>query len=534
MSAPLDSGQTKFLPAALPLLEDGEYQVKVQQTVHSPQSSELPGAGVSFWVKGPRFALNPKDVFSQHPSPGKVGAFGNELPHIVLSRKTLPWERSIDDQSPPAPPAVPTPWLALLVVDEHDPGAPTSTSDHWVSSGTVGDLLPENQGGYCPSTTFGPQLLNIGDGSPLDPWEKVSDACHYIDLPTALFSQIAPSLEELTLLSHVREVNTGHQAIDDIKADGSYAVVVSNRFPYSESYNPPPTGLGVKNTVCLVSLEGLQKNLPGGEAIPDTYTHVRVAVLSHWSFFDNGGDNVQAMLEKLDVGPLNRTGTWYPGSESPSPTPTPQNPAPFSSYVDCAFTMGYTALNHNTRVGERVVSWYRGPLRPFFTGSGANQRFLSSDAALEYSPDSGMFDVSHAAAWQLGQLLALQSKQFATALYNFRRNALAKYATQKSLARIHQTSKQVLRSGESETEGKILDDFTRWLGSGELVEVLTKTGEEGSGAVASVVDKVEAALETVEEAIDEVEEKFREPDPALEVRRALDATSGTTQATATA
>jgi hypothetical protein len=39
---------------------------------------------------------------------------------------------------------------------------------------------------------------------------------------------------------------------------------------------------------------------------------------------------------------------------------------------------------------------------------------------MAYNPDTGMLDVSYAAAWQLGQLLALQNGNFAQMLYNWK------------------------------------------------------------------------------------------------------------------
>ena len=83
--------------------------------------------------------------------------------------------------------------------------------------------------------------------------------------------------------------------------------------------------------------------------------------------------------------------------------------------------MGYTALNHSTRLGEKAVSWYRGPLVPLDLSKQTNFIFRpAADAALRYSPLDGMMDVSYAAAYQLGRLLALQDRHFATALYAYR------------------------------------------------------------------------------------------------------------------
>ena len=83
--------------------------------------------------------------------------------------------------------------------------------------------------------------------------------------------------------------------------------------------------------------------------------------------------------------------------------------------------MGFTAYNHHTRMGADTVSWYRGPLTPYAPQKGINVPVFSSDALLRFNPDTGMFDVSYAAAWQIGQYLGLQSKAYSAALYNWKK-----------------------------------------------------------------------------------------------------------------
>ena len=44
--------------------------------------------------------------------------------------------------------------------------------------------------------------------------------------------------------------------------------------------------------------------------------------------------------------------------------------------------------------------------------------YTGPDAASAYDPQTGLFDVSYGAAWQLGQLLALQNSGLANQLYH--------------------------------------------------------------------------------------------------------------------
>ena len=87
-----------------------------------------------------------------------------------------------------------------------------------------------------------------------------------------------------------------------------------------------------------------------------------------------------------------------------------------------AFAMGYLPLGHQLRHGGQTVSWYRGPLAPYAVTTALELPIASADAAARYDPQTGMFDISYGAAWQLGRLLALQNESFAMALYNWRRH----------------------------------------------------------------------------------------------------------------
>ena len=81
-----------------------------------------------------------------------------------------------------------------------------------------------------------------------------------------------------------------------------------------------------------------------------------------------------------------------------------------------ALALGYAAADYRTRLGERTVAWYRGPLLPVAMQPNPQPPFRDAEAALVYDPDTGMFDVSFGVAWQTGRLLALADREIATAL----------------------------------------------------------------------------------------------------------------------
>src|SRR5262245_1514942 len=125
----LTPGSVRFYDNSMPPLQSGAYQISVEQAVLDPSgrlTSELPSKpfiqNQAFDVLGPRFRLDPLDVFSVHPPASSVGEFGEQLPQIVLTRRTLPWERRLGPRAPES-----VPWLALVLLDEseiHDGGDP--------------------------------------------------------------------------------------------------------------------------------------------------------------------------------------------------------------------------------------------------------------------------------------------------------------------------------------------------------------------------------------------------------------------------
>ena len=264
----LAAGMIQFHQWCEPPLDPGDYTVNVTHTV--PELADEPVAQGSysnefqFSVAGPRFALNPSEIYAVYPPKGQIGDFSNSLPHVVFTRRTLPWERSIT----PGPRAQTDrlPWMALLVFSAEDFSTATLPNGAFpeVTLQKVGELINP------PATAdfVGPQLDTDANGKALDreglaAYESTNDLCNTIDLPWDLFQSVAPSAEDLGYLAHVREVNTDHKETVSFLADGWFAVVLANRFPQPEIAGTEPP-LAVENRAYLVSLEGMKDYLPGG------------------------------------------------------------------------------------------------------------------------------------------------------------------------------------------------------------------------------------------------------------------------------
>ena len=127
--------------------------------------------------------------------------------------------------------------------------------------------------------------------------------------------------------------------------------------------------------------------------------------LAIWRFVDQtDGKNFKGLVEGLASGPLRLSGKDDQTSDQ-------------AKEINAVLEFGYVPLPHQTGQGYHTIAWYRGPLVPHFLPTEPrNEVYTCADAALRYDSHQGLFDVSYAAAWQLGRLLALQNQPFARAV----------------------------------------------------------------------------------------------------------------------
>jgi hypothetical protein len=415
--------QVVFIQFEKPPLQSGEYTVTVEQKV-SLQSQPF-SVSRRFAVSGERFVFADEDINSVFPPNLANGEFSGSLPHVVFNRRTLPWERnSIAGQSD-------APWLSVLLFnkDQQPPvqrlkamdlvpvGTPIKVEG---SQKTGTGTMPS---GYQSYPGF--ETLNYG--------ELPDDTCNVIDIPVALFNQIAPAKEDLPYLAHTRVTDTISKAGNGASTEDSYfAVVFANRLPVGQS----------DSYAYLISLENFSAYLPssdGANHIPEGIQYVRLLCYRSWGFTTNTLDqNFKALLENLNKdadGKQELTTLQFPfAGKAPSKTEVEQalvsqtngtlTDEQADTLVKNAFAMGYLPADHHLRHAGHTVSWFRGPLAGYQIRETVAFPFSCPDAANRYNPETGMFDVTYGAAWQLGQLLALQNKNYATALYNWKRGEL--------------------------------------------------------------------------------------------------------------
>jgi hypothetical protein len=387
----------------LPTLAAGEYRVtatpalKTEKAGGTNETKEIQLATQAvtetFHVGGPRYALTGSEAYSCYPAPGQIGRFYDTLPHIVFDRCTLPWERLIKGSDPTAPH---DPWLALILLTDTDFTHEPKPRVPPIVSGTLARITQPEANVIVPDIT-----LDVYD-------DKDKDLCQTIDLPAHVFSAVMPRKEDLQYLAHVREVHTGNKETWSLLKEGKFSVVICNRFPETQAIATGEKDWGIVNTMCLVSLEGWGGYLDG-KTPPPNGTNCRLLVLGSWQFTCQGSSAFKSLMTRLDDKSLL------------SPPLLSGNAGQALTHVNTAFRMGFAPVNHNLRNEDKTISWYRGPLVPMLYERSMSYADIScADAALRYNNETGLFDASCAAAWQLGRLLALQDQAFAQALCRFR------------------------------------------------------------------------------------------------------------------
>jgi hypothetical protein len=447
----LQPDKIEFVQYHQPGLKDGDYEIRVDQELHTNESDQqkiFPTIFTSqknFTVSGERFELKPADIQTVFPPEGSLGEHSNVLPHIILNRSTLPWERMADKDREDIP------WLVLLLFDGEEKlsGAiekqdfltkyaalnqPTIEGEaawNHLLDGNVGWLKARNDqtGGAVirakerrasqnlndafaglqsqietildQSRT--PQILRLNDltkqsgdalkwpGVQLEAGQHIDDKVTVIDVEKSLLEQMLPLENDLSWLSHVRQ---GKDAADAVTGD-ELAVIIGNRLPLK----------GGSSSVHLVSVEGRYRNgiFDYQDAAADHL--IRLVSLKSWSFAClDKKRSFKGLLENLD--------------HNPSALRLPQDAPPGAKEH---LSIGCVPLPHYLREGSKTVSWYHGPLISGENKTGITLPVRAADELVRYNLASGIFDVSYAAAWELGRLLALQNKQLSVSLYNWKR-----------------------------------------------------------------------------------------------------------------
>jgi hypothetical protein len=445
-----------------PPLVDGSYRIDVVTNVtFDGQQAPLSSSSGYFDIEGPRFTLPATDVAAVYPPRNGHGGFDEYIPQIVISRRTLPWERRLTSdpsaigtpksranpltpEPNPFPPVPgqpqefgPAPWLALLVFQEGEY--------------TLHQNVPLKS--VVPTDVY--QRLEVPDGI----------VCDSVEVEWLLLQSLLPSLDELTLLAHVRQVNVDDKELNAASGDGLYAVLMSNRIPAPNAKfraclvsleerddlvqaDPPPVAapifIGVfenpvfhnsqaknpdeaaQNPVAARNESRVDAGDPqvfGKEAnvtilatvadrnvatsvgvvaspIYQFYIPTRQLVLLHsWTFECTGVGTFRDYVQRVNVSTLGTV-------EEPGHPPV----------IDT----GHIPMTVLDRAGVEENVWYRGPLVPVpLTRDPLT--YHSADQCRRVTPETGAEDISYAAAFECGRLLAAADPRLGQELMRWRR-----------------------------------------------------------------------------------------------------------------
>lgn len=411
MTDPPPADLLRFLQWHRPAIAAGDYTIQVTQEISAPgitEDNRFVGPEMSFSVRGERFALPPVEVHAVFPPRGSMGDHSKVLPHVVLRRSTLPWERRAD---PNDKPDEAVPWLALLVFHEGEIGEPKTMS--------LADATNPKFPDYNPNFHhFEPERGQTADDLVLT----------VIDVRKELLGEMLPSKKELAYLAHARTRTRNEPAdilpskpelalLTPARGGEELAVIIANRLPKPQGFS----------TAHLVSLED---HYSGGEfEFKDAKNEDSVRLVSLASFRFGCFDPKQSfteLLRALDGATLLRLiGGARPGPQDQIPSTLRLPAADYPNATDSAgeqLALGAVPMRYSLRQGQTTAAWYHGPLAPAKNPLPAATRApaRTSDELLRYSPRTGMFDVSYAAAWEIGRLVALRNKKFSVGLHHWK------------------------------------------------------------------------------------------------------------------
>lgn len=403
-----------------PAMKEGRYEVEIIENtnVKEKDNSITFRDQVDMVVTSRRFRLQPDEIYSVYPPKNSSGEYTGCMPHIVLNRSTIPWERRMF----PGDTQKSCPWLMLLLLKEGEPYQKKEMSIKKALGGVDDPLL----------------YMGKEDHLSEEGLEKEGDTCTVLDISADFAATILPSWEEAKLLSHGRLVTLENKVTDASVKDGWFSCVIANR--YVRDWNEEVS----KYTACLVSIKGLEEllrtdNLKDRKCSIGKAEMVRLFVLYEWKFDSTVSPySFSSIICNLKAGTLGGTVKG---------TVTDEN-------LKDILERGYYPVNHKIRDGSKTVSWYRGPLLPQCELREPFYCHVFSDQLSKYDPDIGMMDMSYASAWQLGRMLAFQNQSLCKVLIRWRFENYRRAAQKKQ----EQDIKQVIyQNGKEKAQQQSLE-----------------------------------------------------------------------------
>jgi hypothetical protein len=496
---PLDKGDMRLYPSIRPRLNAGAHTLRADQSISG--GGAIDPVERHLVVDAPRFSMAGAEVLSMFPPPNAVGAFANRLPQIALKRRTLPWERAPRTLAEPIEERAP--WLALVVLADGEGNFRTGVPVDQAMPADVRSRMGVGETGTCdvievsrtvvdkvfPREDELELLCHVREVDLLDTEFATSDDDGFVSVvissrlprPQTSYGAYLVSLEGR--LDELPDPGAGgfsdaieggprvfpperiRTAIEAARVGGGSAFLTAA--PAGESKRALPA-LGWARAADAATPAGLAAEAgaatPAGKfagfgahdidvsKLEVAVEVLRFPVLAHWEFTCDEGGDFQSLMTHLDVGLL---GTVPAGPEQPPPDAPPARP------IEVAPT-GHTSLAHLTRGGEPAVAWYRGAFTPREVRRRERDEppYHAADQARRIAEDRRE-DLSEAAAFEIGRLLALADPRFVAELQAWRRSGYLVNRSRSVLDHI----------GLLERVGEAQEALGRRLGAGVLAAV---------------------------------------------------------------
>ena len=471
----VDEGTFRLYPHVDPPLPAGDYRVRGTQQMSAAGKGSLPTATQDTYVRvrSPRYLLPPDQVLSTFPPAASEGAYGSRLPQVAIKRRTLPWERDLAGE-----PST-TPWLALVVIAEGEgvlqsnqpvaacvtpgrslPGrADTELASYLeVGKSVVERLFPTRKDvpllAHARQVDISDTELMMGDDDgfiavvianrlPVAGRDEngAEVPVKYLACLVNLEGQFDLLLEEAPppapaylwplvtvprtlgmaewdhIVSDTPSIAREQVGSDVLRSPGSAARTEMTRLVASpdglSSVREPTRGWSLEAPRETSNVYATMAKDFSLRVVADTVRlaepRYRFPVLLHWSFTSAGDTTFRTLMENLDSGLL--------GTVPPADAPSGVRQPPLE-----VVETGHVGLTHQTRIGDTVRSWYRGPLVAHPTADEPGGRLPlahASDQLRVVVPD-GREDLSLASAFEVGRLLALSRPSMVAAMLRWR------------------------------------------------------------------------------------------------------------------
>jgi hypothetical protein len=360
-----DESSFRFGDSSLPAIKEGTYSAIMTQNVKfDGADADSFSVQKSFKIAANNERLSDTDIFSVYPPENAQGNFSGTLPFIVFNNEQYPWIKEFSDTGGNR-----SPWLVLIVVSEAEISSGEAVETD-VKYSEISSL--SEPGVYFPFTPSG--------------YAKADDNIHILTISKKLFNGIFPDKDDLRWLSGLKVTDLSNAEDSLTELDGRFSYIVSNRFV------PGIPGQKLKSGVFLVSAVDYYD-----EKSIENCDRIRFVSIKNFNIY-NEADTDKSFVT-LTTG---------------------------LSQNSCEIKDS-TLKKHFLRSGETAYSLFSSPLINFTSDSPRNSEIngeerFTSDGRMIYKKDIGIFDISYAAAFNLGKLITLSRRSDAEKIVTWRRN----------------------------------------------------------------------------------------------------------------